>query len=305
LPARQEEYVGRGYARHVTQIEVLPVAREWQPRRIAAPQKTNAWRNYVVTSLFGAVLGMTGYAVLVRGGGEKGHAVRAHTPAATAAAVANAVPQPAANPDDALHERLSTQLFNGDNPGAGTGYGNQPNRGNVPAPGMGYGNQQYRTDVSNAGAGYGARPQSSAGALLEQASNQLNRRDTAPRVQSLDAVPQQSDDALLQQAYFKFSLGDVLGARAAYETVAEHGSTLGAFGLAETYDPNVFARRRIVGIKPDPGLARLWYERAAKLGNLEASKRLLKLAKPARAVAAPRPAPSAKAASSGSEVLRR
>jgi TPR repeat protein len=101
-----------------------------------------------------------------------------------------------------------------------------------------------------------------------------------------------------------------VGARAAYETAAQHGSALGAFGLAETYDPNVLARRRILGLKPDPALARTWYEKAAKLGNAEASQRLKKLTKPPKAASlpklasAPKPLSSSQAVSSGSEVLR-
>jgi hypothetical protein len=284
LPARQDEYIARGYARRVTQIDVVPMARDWRPRPIRAP-KTNEWRNYVAASCFGAVMGVGGYVFLSQSGPGKGEAAKAPSPAK---AVASAVQQPSVAPDAAFRERVSNQLY----------------RADVPSAGVGYGNQLYRGDVPGAGAGYGAMAQSPGEALLEQVSSQLPARE-APRAQVPYTGPQQSDDALLAQAFYKLGHGDVPGARAAYETVAQHGGSLGALGLAETYDPNVLARRRSLGLNPDPGLARVWYERAAKLGSLEASQRLKKLTKPPKAVSLPKPTPPSQAISSGSEVLRR
>jgi len=294
LPARQDEYIGRGYARQVTQVEVLPPPRGWRPPPIPE-RKTNEWRNYVLASCFGAVIGISGYTYLSQSGLRKGEAAKAPLPGI---AVANATQRPRVAPDDAFRERVSNQLSRADVPSAGAGYSNQP----------------YRGDVPGAGVGYGALAQSpapsSGDALFERASNQLPPRD-APRAQAPYTAPQLSDDALLAQAFYKLGHGDVLGARAAYETAAQHGSSLGDFGLAETYDPNVLARRRSLGLKPDAGLARMWYERAAKLGSTEASQRLKKLTKLPRAVSLPKavsspnPVSSSQAISSGSEVLRR
>ena len=109
------------------------------------------------------------------------------------------------------------------------------------------------------------------------------------------APPQVPDDALLRQAASQLNSGDIGGARTIYESMAQRANWRGAFALAETYDPSFIARRRISGLKPDPGLARAWYERAAKLGSLEASERLKNLRQ--GELAAPR--------SSASGVLRR
>jgi hypothetical protein len=287
LPALQDQYIGRAYAHRVTQIDVLPPARDWGPRRIEAPApKTNEWRSYVITSFLGAVIGISGYAFLFHGGAPKGEAAKAQMPPARV--IASAGQQPVARADDAFRERVSNQVPRPDTPSAGAGSINQPFRGDSPSAAM----------------GYGFMAQSSGQALLERASNQLNQREVI-EARAADPVPQPSDDALLSQAFYKLSRGDGLGARAAYEAVAQHGSALGALGLAETYDPNVLVRRRILGLKPDPSLARLWYERAAKLGSLEASKRLKQLTKPAHALSAPTPIPPSKTISSGSEVLRR
>jgi hypothetical protein len=244
----------------------------------------------MLASCFGAVMGIGGYTFISQGGLQKGEAAKAPAPQA---AVANAVQPPRVAPDDAFRERVSNQLYNGD----------------AARPGVGYGNQPYRSDVPATGPGYGAAAQPAGDAFLERASNPPPPRE-APRAQAPYTVTQQSDDALLGQAFFKLGHGDVLGARAAYETVAQRGGALGAFGLAETYDPNVLARRRILGLKPDPALARMWYERAAKLGNAEAALRLKKLTKLPKAVSlpkpvsSPKPASSSQTVSSGSEVLR-
>src|SRR5262249_54855059 len=135
-------------------------------------------------------------------------------------------------------------------------------------------------------------------------SIQLPARD-APRALAADTALNQSDDALLAQAFYKLSHGDGLGARAAFETAARHGSALAAFGLAETYDPNVLARRRVLGLTPDAGLARMWYGKAAKLGNAEALLRLKMLAKPPQGLSLAKPASPPQPASSGSGILRR
>jgi hypothetical protein len=289
LPARQDEYVGRGYARQVTQVEVLPPPRDWRPRPIPEP-KTGEWRNYMLASCFGAVLGISGYTYLSQGGLPRLQMAKAPAPPT---AVAIAAQQPRVAPDDAFRERVSNQLFRADTTSAGAGYASPV----------------YRSDVSGAGAGYGTSAQSPSEAVLEPASNRLPQWD-APRAQAPVTIPQQSDNALLAQASYKLGHGDIAGARAAFETVAQRGGALGAFGLAETYDPNVLARRRGLGLTPDAGLARVWYERAARLGSAEAYQRLKKLTKPPMTASLPKPATSSRAISppqavaSGSEVVR-
>ncbi len=127
-------------------------------------------------------------------------------------------------------------------------------------------------------------------AILQQASNQLNREDTPGARAAGEAAGPQPEDAVLERAFNQLSHGDVAGARAVYESMAQGGSARGALGLAESYDPDFLTSRQIQGVKADPVLARLWYEKAAKLGRFEAAKRLDALTK---------------ARSSASKVLRR
>lgn len=117
----------------------------------------------------------------------------------------------------------------------------------------------------------GERRLAKQGAILQQASNQLSRED-APDARAADeAAGQLPEDALLERAFDQLSHENVAGARAVYENVAQGGSARGALGLAETYDPDFLTSHQIQGLKADPALARLWYEKAAKLGSSEAA----------------------------------
>ena len=86
-----------------------------------------------------------------------------------------------------------------------------------------------------------------------------------------------TEEAALERASYQLSHGDGAGARKTYQAIAQSGSPRGAFGLAETYDPNMPARHRVWGLKSDPRLARKWYRKAAGLGSADASKRLKEL----------------------------
>jgi TPR repeat protein len=73
--------------------------------------------------------------------------------------------------------------------------------------------------------------------------------------------------------------GDIAAARTMFERVAEAGEAAGAFALAETYDPVVFAALRLRGgITADFALAQRWYERAGDLGSAAAPERIARLA---------------------------
>jgi TPR repeat protein len=75
------------------------------------------------------------------------------------------------------------------------------------------------------------------------------------------------------------SVGDIASARLLLERAADAQEPSAAFALAGTYDPAVLGRSRAFGIAPDLAMARLWYEKALKLGSLEAQQRLDKLQK--------------------------
>ncbi len=187
-PARQNEYIGHGYARKVTQIDALPLARERRPRLIHArktnERKTNELRNYAVASLFGAIIGISSHALLFQGGAGKGEAVQALTSTGETA--------------------------------------------------------------KTAGEGRSA----SDSAFVEPAPTPLQHED-APPPQSVSV------------------------------TMAQRGSSQGAFGRAEASDPNFRAPHEVQELKPDPSVARQRdkKEQAAKLGSPEAPQRRKKLSK--------------------------
>jgi hypothetical protein len=75
-----------------------------------------------------------------------------------------------------------------------------------------------------------------------------------------------------------FAQGDVVAARVLLERAAEGRDARAALALGASYDPNVLKNMGAFGIKPDPELAHIWYERAASFGSDEANKRLTALA---------------------------
>src|SRR5262249_10862928 len=118
LPVPQTGHNSQGYTRRVTQIDVVAMPRDW--RRPIPERKTGEWRNYMLASCFGAVMGIGGYTYLSHSGVVKVQAAKAPAPPV---ALAKAVQQPGMGPDDAFHERLSGQLFRADVPGPGAPYG--------------------------------------------------------------------------------------------------------------------------------------------------------------------------------------
>jgi hypothetical protein len=66
-------------------------------------------------------------------------------------------------------------------------------------------------------------------------------------------------DALMAQ-------GDVASARQLYLQADGLGNAKGAFGVARSYDPKVFAQLNIQGLQPDASKAAEWYKKAADQG---------------------------------------
>ena len=64
--------------------------------------------------------------------------------------------------------------------------------------------------------------------------------------------------------------GDISGARRFYAGAADLGDAVAALNIGRLYDPAFVERNTVGGIDADPAQARLWYERAAALGNTEA-----------------------------------
>jgi len=90
----------------------------------------------------------------------------------------------------------------------------------------------------------------------------------------LAGLNQVTEQALLDRAAAQLHRGDIGLARVIYETLASYGSSRAALLLAETYEAGSLSQNSIAGSKADPHLARLWYEKAALLGSMEAYRRL-------------------------------
>jgi hypothetical protein len=60
--------------------------------------------------------------------------------------------------------------------------------------------------------------------------------------------------------------GDIAGARQFYLKANELGNPKGAYGVARTYDPKVFAELNVQGLQPDTAQAAEWYSKAAAAG---------------------------------------
>jgi hypothetical protein len=85
------------------------------------------------------------------------------------------------------------------------------------------------------------------------------------------------EDTMLQRASRQASLGDIAGARSIFMSLAYQGSERAAFGLAETYEERFLRAHHVIGMKPEPNMAREWFEKAASLGSEDAVWRLRSL----------------------------
>jgi hypothetical protein len=80
--------------------------------------------------------------------------------------------------------------------------------------------------------------------------------------------------AYVAQARRQIAVGDIAGARLLLEPAAAQDDMDALFALAETYDPQMLRRWRVIGPRPDDAMARALYEKAAKRGHAEAAARL-------------------------------
>jgi hypothetical protein len=79
---------------------------------------------------------------------------------------------------------------------------------------------------------------------------------------------------LLKRAKGLLAIGDVTSARLLLERAADAQEPEAALMLAGTYDPQVQASQDLRGVAPDPEAAKLWYQKAAQLGSVDAKRRL-------------------------------
>lgn len=91
------------------------------------------------------------------------------------------------------------------------------------------------------------------------------------------AEPYMAEAEALLRAQELLERRDVTAARLLFEDLALSGSAQGALFLARTFDPEFLRSIGAIGMQSDLGEARKWYQRAAELGNGEASQRLSEL----------------------------
>jgi hypothetical protein len=83
--------------------------------------------------------------------------------------------------------------------------------------------------------------------------------------------------ALLKRAKGLIDVGDISAARLLLERAAGANEPKAALLLAQTYDPAVLGTPDMRSITPDPAMARVWYQKAADLGSVDAQQRLAQM----------------------------
>jgi hypothetical protein len=105
-----------------------------------------------------------------------------------------------------------------------------------------------------------------AASLISQAEQ--SRANAALAADGASATEQ----TMLRRGHQMLAQGHIAGARLVFEHLAEQNSALGAFALAQTYDPNFLDSRQIKGAQADRPLAAKWYQRAAQLTETQAPR---------------------------------
>lgn len=82
---------------------------------------------------------------------------------------------------------------------------------------------------------------------------------------------------LMTRAKGLIAIGDIAPARLLLERAADAQEASAALLLAQTYDPAVLGTQDMRSITPDPAQAREWYQKAARLGSLDARQRLAQM----------------------------
>ena len=110
-------------------------------------------------------------------------------------------------------------------------------------------------------------------AALSAGAGEVDPAPFAQKPAALSISPsKETENTMLRRGRDMMERGHIAGARLIFEHLAEQNSALGAFALAQTYDSS-FLGDNYAGLsaKSDERLAAKWYERAAKLTNINAN----------------------------------
>lgn len=94
----------------------------------------------------------------------------------------------------------------------------------------------------------------------------------APSASSAATSSEGTEQLMLRRGREMIERGHISGARLIFEHLAGQKSALGAFALAQTYDPNFLATQTIDDATPDEQLAAKWYQFAAELTEAAARR---------------------------------
>jgi len=103
--------------------------------------------------------------------------------------------------------------------------------------------------------------------------------EPAPALRAIErALDRDEITNLIKRGQELAAQGDIAGARLLLRRAAEAGDAQAMQALGATYDSTMLAKLKVIGVAPDDGRARAWYERAAAAGAPEAGRRLEQLA---------------------------
>ncbi len=116
-------------------------------------------------------------------------------------------------------------------------------------------------------------------AAAQQGQVQADQPPAPPPAAAVPARRLDADEleALLKRAKGLIAIGDIAPARLLLERAADAQEASAALLLAQTYDPAVLGTPDMRSITPDPAKARDWYQKAARLGSLDARQRLAQM----------------------------
>jgi TPR repeat protein len=103
-------------------------------------------------------------------------------------------------------------------------------------------------------------------AEIEAAARRLEGEGEA-RGEGMVPIEPALEQEMLSRAQRLLLSGDIAGARLIFEDLARRGSALGAFALAQSYDPGFLSKLFIPGLEPDPAKAEEWYRKAIEFGS--------------------------------------
>ncbi|MBX2805315.1 MAG: hypothetical protein KTR19_05030 [Hyphomicrobiales bacterium] len=116
-----------------------------------------------------------------------------------------------------------------------------------------------------------ALPESLPASETTGAITKIDPDDIANMLPATDLQKIETEDSeklILSRGRNILERGHVSGARLIFEYLADRGSALGAFALAQTYDANFISKHALPADAADQAMANRWYQKAADMTDL-------------------------------------